>query len=53
MYHLIDGELVAIGIFDLTNKYFNSAYFVYKSKYSYLNLGVVGAIMEIEFCKKL
>lgn len=53
MYHRIDGELVAIGICELSNKYFNSGYFMYKSKYSYLNLGVVGAIMEMEFCRKL
>ena len=53
MYHRIDGELVAIGVCDITEKYFNSAYFIYKSKYAYLNLGVVGAIIEIEFCRKL
>ena len=26
---------------------------MYKTKYSYLNLGVVGAIIELEFCRKL
>lgn len=53
MYHRIDGELVAIGIIEITEKYFNSAYFMYKSKYAYLNLGVVGAIIELEYCQKL
>ena len=53
MYHRIDGELVAIGILELTNKYFNSGYFMYKSKYSYLNLGVIGAIIEFEYCREL
>lgn len=53
MYHRIDGELVAIGFIDITEKYFNSAYFMYKSKYSYLNLGVVGAVIELEYCKQL
>ena len=53
IYHRIDGELVAIGVCDITNSYFNSAYFLYKTKYSYLNLGVVGAIIELEFCRKL
>ena len=53
MYHRINGELVAIGCFELTSKYYNSNYFMYKTKYAYLNLGVVGAIIELEFCKKL
>jgi len=53
MYHRIDGELVAIGIIEITNKYFNSAYFMYKTKYCYLNLGVVGAVIELEYCRQL
>ena len=53
IYHRIDGELVAIGICEITDKYFNSGYFMYKTKYAYLNLGVVGAIVELEFCRKL
>lgn len=53
MYHRIDGELVAVGVIELTSSYFNSGYFIYKSKYSYLNLGVVGAIIELEYCRKL
>ena len=53
MYHRIDGELVALGICELTPGYFNSGYFMYKTKYSYLNLGVVGAIIELEYCRKL
>lgn len=53
IYHRIDGELVAISICEFTEKYFNSAYFMYKTKYSFLNLGVVGAVIELEFCRKL
>ena len=53
MYHRIDGELVAIGVIDLTSSYFKSCYFIYKKKYSYLNLGVVGAMIELEYCRKL
>ena len=53
MYHRIDGELVAIGVIDFTSSYFKSCYFIYKKKYSYLNIGVVGAIIELEYCKKL
>lgn len=53
MHHRIDGELVAIGIIELTETYFNSGYFIYKTKYSYLNLGVIGALIELEYCRKL
>jgi arginyl-tRNA--protein-N-Asp/Glu arginylyltransferase len=53
MYHRIDGELVAVGIIEITKNYFNSGYFLYKTKYSYLNLGVVGAMIELEYCRKL
>ena len=53
MYHRIDGELVAIGVIDLTQTYFKSCYFIYKTKYAYLNLGVVGAMIELEYCRKL
>jgi arginine-tRNA-protein transferase len=53
MYHRIDGELVAIGVIELTPTYFNSGYFIYKTKYAYLNLGVVGAMIELEYCRKL
>ena len=37
----------------MTQKYFNSSYFMYKTKYQYLNLGVVGAIIELEYCRNL
>lgn len=49
MYHRINGELVAIGVIDITQTYFNSGYFITKSKYSYLNLGVIGAMIEIKY----
>jgi arginyl-tRNA--protein-N-Asp/Glu arginylyltransferase len=49
MYHRINGELVAIGVIDITQTYFNSGYFITKSKYSYLNLGVIGALIEIKY----
>ena len=53
MYHRINGELVAIGVIDITQNYFNSGYFITKSKYSYLNLGVIGALIEIKYAQEL
>ena len=34
---------------DVLKTYLNSAYFVYDPEFSFLNMGVVGAIREIEF----
>lgn len=53
MYHRIDGKLVAAGFFDLSSRYFDSAYFIYDPEFKFLNLGVVGAIRELEFCRKI
>jgi len=49
MYHRIDGRLAAVGVIDVLNTYLNSAYFVYDPEFTFLNMGVVGAIREIEF----
>jgi len=51
MYHRIDGKLVAVGVVDILKTFFNSAYFIYDPEYSFLNLGVVGAIRELEFMR--
>ena len=50
-YHRIDGKLVAMGVCDITNKVLNSQYFIYDPDYSFLRLGVIGAIHEIEYMK--
>ena len=50
-YHRIDGKLVAMGVNDITNTCLNSQYFIYDPDFSFLCLGVVGAIHEIEFMK--
>jgi hypothetical protein len=52
-YHRIDGKLVAVGVYDITRHYFRTAYFIYDPDFMFLNLGVVGAIREIEFCRKI
>jgi arginyl-tRNA---protein transferase len=49
MYHRIDGKLVAVGIIDITPTVLNSAYFMYDPDYKFLNLGVVGAVMEMQY----
>lgn len=51
MYHRIDGKLVAFGVIDICRRFFNSAYFVYDPDYKFLNLGVVGAIREMEYMR--
>ena len=51
MYHRIDGKLVAFGVIDICTRFFNSAYFVYDPDYKFLNLGVVGAIREMEYMR--
>ena len=52
-YHRIDGVLVAVGVIDITNTFFNSAYFIYDPAYMFLSLGVVGAIRELEYCRMI
>ena len=53
MYHRIDGKLIACGVVDITKQVMNSAYFVYDPDYSFLNLGIVGAIIEIEYMRMI
>lgn len=51
MYHRIDGRLVAVGVVDIGREVFNSAYFMYDPEFKWLNLGVVGALIEMEYMK--
>ena len=51
MYHRINGKLVAVGVIDILKTIFNSAYFLYDPDYSFLSLGVVGAIRELEYMR--
>ena len=53
MYHRLDGKLVAVGHLDLTRTVLNSAYFIYDPDYKFLNLGVVGALMEMQYLNKI
>jgi len=49
MYHRLDGRLVAVGVLDLLTNYVNSCYFLYDPEFKFLNLGVIGALREIEY----
>jgi arginyl-tRNA--protein-N-Asp/Glu arginylyltransferase len=49
MYHRIDGKLVAVGVIDICRTVLNSAYFIYDPDFKFLNLGVVGALVEIQY----
>lgn len=43
--------MVAVGALDLLNTYVNSGYFIYDPDYKFLNLGVVGALRELEYIR--
>jgi arginine-tRNA-protein transferase len=51
MYHRINGRLVACGVIDICDEVLNSAYFMYDPSFKKLNLGVIGALIEIEYMK--
>ena len=54
MYHRIDGKLVAVGIIDICPRStLNSAYFMWHPHFKFLNLGTVGAIIEMEYMRLL
>lgn len=52
-YHRIDGKLIAMGVVDITKRVVNSQYFIYDPEYSFLCMGVVGAIHEIEYMRMI
>lgn len=53
MLHKIDGVLVAVGVIDLLKTILNSDYFFYNPDYSFLHLGTVGAVMEMQYMNLL
>lgn len=53
MYHRLDGKLVAVGNLDLLRNYVNSGYFLYDPDFKFLNLGVVGALRELEYIRMI
>lgn len=53
MYHRIDGKLVAVNVIDILNEVFVSAYCLYDPEMSFLSLGVVTAIRELEYFRMI
>lgn len=54
MYHRIDGRLAAVGVIDICpTQTFNSAYFMWDPDFKFLNMGTIGAIIELEYMKML
>ena len=47
--HRIDGKIVAIGIVDILPTSLSSVYLYYNTDYQFLDLGVLTAILEIEY----
>ena len=47
--YYINNKLVAIGFIDISSNALSSVYFIYKSEYKYLSLGIFGVIKEIEY----
>jgi arginyl-tRNA--protein-N-Asp/Glu arginylyltransferase len=53
MYHRLDGKLVALGSLDFLQQHLNSGYFIYDPDFKFLNLGVIGALRELEYAKMI
>ena len=51
LIHRIDGKIVAVGIVDILPNYLSSVYLYYDTDYQFLDLGVVTAILEIEYAR--
>lgn len=53
MIHRLDGEIVAVGVIDLTPQVLSSVYLFYNPKYEFLSPGVFTAIREIEYTQRI
>ena len=51
LIHRIDGRIIAVTVIDIFPNYLNSLYCYYDTDFSFLDLGVVTAIREIEYAK--
>ncbi len=49
MEYFLDGNFIAVGVVDIFREGISSVYFFYDPKYTKLSMGVVGALIEIEF----
>ena len=53
LIHRIDGKIIAVTVIDILPNYFESLYCYYDPDFSFLDLGVVTAIREIEYAKSI
>lgn len=54
MYHRLDGRLIGVGLIDICpSQVLNSAYFQWDPDFKFLNLGTLGALMEIQYMRLL
>jgi len=53
MKYYLEGKLIALGVLDIIPTGMQSIYFLFDPAYSYLSLGVIGVIKEIDYMKKL
>ena len=51
LIHRLDGKIVAVTVIDILTNYLSSLYCYYDPDFSFLDLGVVTAIREIEYMK--
>lgn len=53
MYHRIDGQLVAMSVIDILPHTLVSCYCIYDPDFSFLSLGVLAALRELEYMRFL
>lgn len=53
IHHRIDGKLIAINVWDITENTLSSMYTFYDPDYSFLSLGHVTAVREMEYMMKV
>ncbi len=49
MNYFLDNKFIAVGVVDIFEDCMSSVYFFYDPIYKKLSLGVIGALIEIEF----
>ena len=49
--HRIDDKIVAVGVVDILPTFLSSVYLYYDTDYQFLDLGILTAILEIEYAK--
>jgi len=53
MKYYFEGKLIALGVLDIIPTGMQSIYFLFDPNYSYLSLGTIGVLKEIDYMKKM